>query len=728
MEWLVHAMLSNALATTILAVFVAGLARACRRPALVHGLWVIVLLKLITPPALLVPVPGVRYLIAAAVCGVDTLADRLARPIELAGTSAAHAAVDNEVCVTRDRLTPPLTPIEIRLGTGDRSNQSTMTGTNGTNLTHPPTVPSSRKWEYWTLLFFGVGAIGWWLIALVRIVRFQRLMRHLCPVNLQWQSRANDLAARLGLAVAPKFYLVPGRVPPMLWAIGQPRLLVPSELWDTLSDDERATLLIHELAHWKRRDHWVRWLEMLVAGLYWWHPIVWWAFRSLREVEEQCCDAWVVWAMPQATITYAAAVLAALEFVSGIETGPALASTMGTSRHVACLKRRLKMIVQARTPKGLTRAARTAVLALTALVLPITPSWARQHDVRRPATDVDRENRIGRALGDAGPAEAQDKARQPMVTALGTSQDTERKQDREAAKRFEDDVKDLIDKLTNKIGPIADEVRKALDSAIDEVHKTLDKEDLSTDDLRKALEKSQEEMRRAFEQGGPVEKEVREAWERAQQDLREAWGHARDEMRNALRDRAAEAQQHQREQLDRLRSERERMRRTPKENRSSEPEGERSRDELDSAQREVRELRQQLAKATQRLMELERRERESRRTQRPRREQTAPAEPAPPRVPDSSRPETAPRTPSAPSAPATPAPLRGRQQQPLAGARAGRRGPQPAPDARFQDLEEKIKQLLKELEDLKNDEKTKTREPGAGSTRAKRSTLATITR
>ena len=80
----------------------------------------------------------------------------------------------------------------------------------------------------------------------------------------------------------------------MLWAIGgRPRLLVPSELWSATSLDERTSLLLHELAHLKRRDHWVRWLELIVGGLYWWHPAVWWGRRLLREAEEQCCDAWV---------------------------------------------------------------------------------------------------------------------------------------------------------------------------------------------------------------------------------------------------------------------------------------------------------------------------------------------------------------------------------------------------------------------------------------------------
>ena len=142
--------------------------------------------------------------------------------------------------------------------------------------------------------------------------------------------------------------------------------------------------MLHELAHLKRRDHWVRWLELIVAGLYWWHPVVWWARRALREAEEQCCDAWVVWAMPRRARTYAAALLAAVEFVSGARTAPAVASATSGSGHFSCLKRRLRMIVRAKTPKGLSWAGRIAVLGMAALLLPLAPSWA-QKDGSTPA-------------------------------------------------------------------------------------------------------------------------------------------------------------------------------------------------------------------------------------------------------------------------------------------------------------------------------------------------------
>ncbi len=55
MESLVNALLSNALVATGLALAPLVLSRFGRSPALVHSLWLVVLLKLVTPPLVQVP-------------------------------------------------------------------------------------------------------------------------------------------------------------------------------------------------------------------------------------------------------------------------------------------------------------------------------------------------------------------------------------------------------------------------------------------------------------------------------------------------------------------------------------------------------------------------------------------------------------------------------------------------------------------------------------------------
>jgi bla regulator protein blaR1 len=359
MQWLVEVMLSNAVAVTVLAVVVAVLGRACRRPALIHSLCLLAFLKLITPPLVPVAMPLPSALRPSPAPVPVPVVDEV---------GAAEFDFDPEVELEAAGVLAYLDAND-----GDR----TPDGPAGDDRPEAVVPPPAWRREPIVLGVMLAGALAWWSLAAVRIVRFHRVLRDVEPMPADWQARIGELAGRLNLRRPPVFCMVPGDVPPMLWAVGvRPRLLVPRQLWATLDEDQRRALVLHELAHLKRRDHWVRWIELVIAGLYWWHPAVWWLRRALREAEEQCCDAWVVWAMPRGAKTYATALVAALEYVSGARHAPAVAAV--GNGHVSSLKRRLRMIVRAKTPKGLSLVGRLAVVGLAALLLPLAPSWAQK--------------------------------------------------------------------------------------------------------------------------------------------------------------------------------------------------------------------------------------------------------------------------------------------------------------------------------------------------------------
>ncbi len=386
MDTLLQMGVSNGLMATILAVLAAGVGRLCRRPALVHCLWLLVLLKFVTPSFVMFPMPwpdGSKTAVQpVSIEPALTLGTRVGGDQDAETKQTVDAAVDWSVGVISSSPASRLDePESLASPSVDRSD-SVRTNSSTVSLSGAVAI-------VWL-----AGSICWFSFVAYRIYRFRRLLRCARRALPQLSGQVQRWAERLGLAACPGVWLLPGRVSPMVWALGgRPRLFVSSALWDRLTSEQQTTLLVHELAHLRRRDHWVRGLELLVTGLYWWHPVVWWACREIREAEEQCCDAWVVWTLPQAARIYATALLETIDFLSETPNAlPAVASGIG---HVHDLRRRLTMIMHGTTPRGLSGAGLLGVLGLGAFLLALGPSWAQVPEprARRAAQEAEEERR-----------------------------------------------------------------------------------------------------------------------------------------------------------------------------------------------------------------------------------------------------------------------------------------------------------------------------------------------
>jgi beta-lactamase regulating signal transducer with metallopeptidase domain len=384
---LLQIVLSNAVMATALAIVVFTIAWIARRPALAHVLWLLVLIKLITPGVIPLPVSwqGTRE----ASSEPDTASISLAAP----SASATDVVLTSEPPQEVTLLIYPDPDLAGSDSPADEAVANTSTPGYWQNLTGR----TLALWP-WVAPLWLAGSALWLIWTGVQVYRFNRLLRHarLAPDKLQ--DEVKHWSEKLGLRKPPTLWLVPSRISPMLWTLGRsPRLLFPAMLLDRLDAEQRSALLVHELAHLRRRDHWVRFLELAVMAIYWWHPVVWWARRELHEAEEQCCDAWVVWALtlewraelreqpggergcgrsPSAPRrAYALALLHTVDFFSHARpTLPAPASGVGQVPH---LQRRLTMIMNGNTSKSLSAAGWLAVGAFS-LLLPLVPLQAQQ--------------------------------------------------------------------------------------------------------------------------------------------------------------------------------------------------------------------------------------------------------------------------------------------------------------------------------------------------------------
>jgi beta-lactamase regulating signal transducer with metallopeptidase domain len=381
----------NTLGAAALAVLAAAAGRWSRRPALVRGLWLLVLLKLLTPPFIEVRAwPRPPATVAAETvpdrAPEDVLADLMEAPQPpVAGEPQAALAPAGEDAEADDPAAPaaPALPVAEPAGPPavEPAPEEQMPPAAETEPSEDPWSSLAGKVELSEALcgLWLVGSVAWFALAGRRAARFGRLLEHALPAPPSLQGRAWRLSRRMGLRGCPEVVMLPGRVAPLLWAVGGRALLcLPVGLVDGMGAEAVDTLLAHELAHYRRRDHWVRALEFLALGLYWWNPVAWLARRRLRDAEEECCDAWVVAVLPGARRTYATALVDAIEFLA--ESPPAVPTAASGIGGVSDLKRRLTMIMRGTTPRAPGWAGALLLAGLVAML----PLWPRGADAQEP--------------------------------------------------------------------------------------------------------------------------------------------------------------------------------------------------------------------------------------------------------------------------------------------------------------------------------------------------------
>ena len=233
----------------------------------------------------------------------------------------------------------------------------------------------------------------------------------------EWTRQVAGLASRFGLSAFPDVRVIEAILPPMVWSSPRrPVLLLPRALFMRLGTIERATLLGHELAHLCRGDHYVRWFEAIVLGLFWWHPVAWIACRAAQNAAERCCDEWVLRRLPGSNHSYANTLFETANFLTEIRCVLPLGAS-GFGRTFP-LSRRIEMVMQGPTYGPLSRRARLVATLAMGAVLGISPVFLRGGESPAPP-EKDEPRSSAASPADAEASAKTSPARHVVVVDLG---------------------------------------------------------------------------------------------------------------------------------------------------------------------------------------------------------------------------------------------------------------------------------------------------------------------
>ncbi|MDB5349810.1 MAG: blaR1 2 [Planctomycetota bacterium] len=412
--------------TTIVAAFLAAIAGFASRsgklgPAGRHALWLVVLLKMISPPILHWPFANSQSVPRISSHSQDQMAappGRSFSPPDRASASPSNpdfvsiddpsngnvgygsdleiqfpvppsSAEEQEPSATRPfdaeensngLVVPERRAQPSAIGAVSLTTRIRAYSTYAREILIDLQPLAFQAWLLGSALFIAIH--GW------RIARFADVLRNAEPVP-EWLGDAiTQAAGHVGLRPPPARVVDAGGSP-FLWCAGRATFVVPSGLLGRLEPACWDGILAHEMAHLKRFDAWTSRVALVAGVLWWWNPLYWLVRSRLEHEAELACDAMAVGSHPEARRRFAESLVAVCEAISAKPAPPAL----GMGSEGRFLERRLLMILNGHDSGRLPVRGTLAVALLAALSL---PSWTLAQDAPKapeppkpPSTPVD---------------------------------------------------------------------------------------------------------------------------------------------------------------------------------------------------------------------------------------------------------------------------------------------------------------------------------------------------
>jgi len=142
----------------------------------------------------------------------------------------------------------------------------------------------------WGFLIWASGAVAFLVWFLVGRTALWWIARKAAPVtDGPWVSTLERVGREMRIRRAVTLLKSPHVALAFTTGFRRPAMVLPAAA-DAWPPENVRSVVLHEMAHVKRRDTISELAAQLATALYWFHPLVWWVVHRLRVERERACD------------------------------------------------------------------------------------------------------------------------------------------------------------------------------------------------------------------------------------------------------------------------------------------------------------------------------------------------------------------------------------------------------------------------------------------------------
>ena len=220
-----------------------------------------------------------------------------------------------------------------------------------------------------TIWFLGVLFLQ--LRFLGRLAYVQRLKHYgtqLFPTS--WNDKLEELEGKLRIQKQIVYRMSNRIQSPMVIGWLKPFVLVPQQIFSSLTETEIYAVLAHELAHIRREDFIINLLQTFLCNIFFFHPGIWWMSNQVDEEREHCCDDLAVAALG-GPVNYAKTLINVSELQLNLQANTQLAMSLSgkSKRKKSGFSDRIHRLFNVKEGRGTVKEKFATILILLSAVM-----------------------------------------------------------------------------------------------------------------------------------------------------------------------------------------------------------------------------------------------------------------------------------------------------------------------------------------------------------------------